>query len=146
MFAWLDLLNSNIILILIVMAIVCAASVVSAMLIMIFEKTSMIGLLKTLGSTNQSIRRIFSLKAISIVGRGILIGNIAALIIGLMQYHFHLIRLDSESYSMSFVPVDINLWYYLTISIGTLLVCMTALLLPSTYISHIDPAKTIRVE
>ena len=146
MFAWLELLNSNIILILIIMAIVCAASVVSALLIMIFEKTSMIGLLKTLGSTNSSIRRIFAIKATSIVGRGILMGNIIALALSLLQYHFHLIHLDSESYSMSFVPVDINLWYYLAISAGTLLVCMAALLLPSTYISHIDPAKTIRIE
>ncbi len=146
MFAWLDLLNSNIILILVVMAIVCAASVVSALLIMIFEKTSMIGLLKTLGSSNHSIRRIFMLKAVSIVGRGVLIGNLVALTLSLLQYHFHLIRLDSESYSMGFVPVDINLWYFLAISAGTLLVCMLALLLPSTYIAHIDPAKTIRIE
>ena len=86
MFAWLDLLNSNIVLILSIMAIVCAASVVSALLIMIFEKTFMIGLLKCLGSTNASIRRIFMLKALSIVGKGILLGNAIALALCLIQY------------------------------------------------------------
>lgn len=146
MFAWLELLNSNIILILIIMAVVCAASVVSALLIMIFEKTSMIGLLKTLGSTNRSIRHIFILKAFSIVGRGILIGNLIAFVLSFLQAHYHIVRLDSESYSMSFVPVDMSLWYYLAISLGTIAVCMLALLLPSTYIAHIDPAKTVRIE
>jgi len=146
MFAWLDLLNSNIMLILIVMAVVCAASVVSALLIMIFEKTSMIGLLKTLGATNRSIRRIFMIKAAAIVGRGIVIGNAVAFILCMLQQRFQLIRLDSESYSMDFVPVDINVTYFLIVSIGTLIICMTALLLPSTYIAHIHPAKTMRVE
>lgn len=146
MFAWLDLLNSNIVLILVIMGIVCAVSVVSALLIMIFEKTSMIGLLKTLGATTRSIRRIFIFKATTIVGEGLLIGNVVALILCFLQSTFHIVRLDSESYSMPFVPVDINIWYFLAISIGTLLLCMAALLLPSTYISHIDPAKSIRVE
>ena len=146
MFAWLELLNSNIVLILVIMAIVCAASVISALLIMIFEKTSMIGLLKTMGSTNSSIRKIFMLKAAGIIGKGIVIGNAVAFLLSIIQTTFHIIKLDSESYSMPFVPVDINLWYYIAISAGTLLVCTLALLLPSTYIAHIDPAKTVRVE
>lgn len=146
MFAWLDLLNSNILLIIIVMTIVCTASVVSAFLIMIFEKTSMIGILKTLGATGRSIRRIFMLKAAGIVAKGILIGNAVALLVSLLQAHFHIISLDSESYSVSFVPVDINLWYYLAISAGALVASIAALLIPSTYIAHIEPAKTVRVE
>ena len=146
MFAWLELLNSNIILILAIMAVVCAASIVSALLIMIFEKSSMIGLLKTMGSTNKSIRKIFMLKATSIVGKGLLIGNVIAILLCLLQYHFHIIGLDSESYSMSFVPIDANPLYFITISAGTFLVATAALLLPSTYIAHIDPAKTTRQE
>ncbi len=146
LFAWLDLLNSNIVLILIIMAVVCAASVVSALLIMIFEKTSMVGLLKTMGCTNRSVRRIFTLKAVNIVGKGLVAGNVVALAICLLQSRFQLIRLDSESYSMSFVPIDLNVWYFAAISAGTLLVCMLALLLPSTYIAHIHPARTVRVE
>lgn len=146
MFAWLDLLNSNIVLILVIMSLVCAASVVSALLIMIFEKTSMIGLLKTLGSTNGSIRRIFMRKATAIVGRGVVVGNVIALALCLVQHYFHVVKLDTESYSMSFVPVDINILYFVIISAATLLLCFLALLVPSTYIAHIDPAKTIRVE
>ena len=146
MFAWLELLNSNIVLILLIMAVVCAASVVSALLIMIFEKTSMIGLLKTLGSTNRSIRRIFMLKATVIVGKGIIYGNAASLLLCFLQHRFHIVKLDSESYSMTFVPVDIDPWFFIAVSVGTMLVCLLALLLPSTYIAHIDPAKTVRVE
>lgn len=146
MFAWLDLLNSNIVLILVIMAVVCAASIVSALLIMIFEKISMIGILKTLGATNKSIRNIFLIKATRIVGMGVVIGGVIALVLSLLQVNLHIIRLDTESYSMSFVPVDINLWYYLAICLGAVIVCLAALLLPSTYISHIDPAKTVRVE
>ncbi len=146
MFAWLDLLNSNIILILAIMAVVCAASVISALLIMIFEKTSMIGVLKTLGSTNASIRRIFIRKAVVIVGRGIVIGNVLAFLLCWLQNRFHLIQLDPESYSMSVMPVDINALYFLVISAATLVLCLLALLLPSSYIAHIHPAKTIRVE
>ena len=146
MFAWLQLLNSNIVLILTIMALVCASSIVSALLIMIFDKTSMIGILKTLGATNRSIRRIFLIKASRIVGIGIIAGNLLALILSLLQTQFHILHLDTESYSMPFVPVDINLWYYLTISCGAMAICLVALLLPSTYISHIHPAKTVRIE
>ncbi len=141
-----DLRYSIFVLILSIMAVVCAASVVSALLIMIFEKTSMVGLLKTMGCTNRSVRRIFTLKAVNIVGKGLVAGNVVALAICLLQSRFQLIRLDSESYSMSFVPIDLNVWYFAAISAGTLLVCMLALLLPSTYIAHIHPARTVRVE
>lgn len=146
MFAWLQLLNSNIVLILIIMAIVCTASIVSALLIMIFEKTSMIGLLKTLGSTNRSIRKIFILKAAVIVGKGIIVGNTIAAVCCIVQQQFHLVRLDSESYSMSFVPIDANPLIFILVSIGTFIIANAALLLPATYISHIDPAKTTRQE
>ncbi len=146
MFAWLDLLNSNIVLILTIMAIVCAASVVSAMLIMIFEKTQMIGILKTLGSTNRSIRHIFILKALAIIVKALLIGNLLAFAFAAIQAHFHIIALDPESYSMSFVPIELNPLYFITIDIGTILACFLALILPSTLISNIHPARTVRVE
>lgn len=146
MFAWLNLLNSNIVLILTIMAIVCAASVVSAMLIMIFEKTQMIGILKTLGSTNRSIRHIFIFKALAIIVKALLIGNLLAFAFAAIQAHFHIIALDPESYSMSFVPIELNPLYFITIDIGTILACFLALILPSTLISNIHPARTVRVE
>lgn len=146
LFSWLELLNSNIALILIVMAVVCCVAVISALLIMIFEKTSMIGLLKTLGADNPTIRRIFLIKSAEIIGWGLLIGNILSLIICFIQSKFHILRLDAESYYMPYVPIDINPFYFLLISAGTLIVCLLALLIPATAISRIEPAKTMRVE
>ncbi len=146
MFAWLDLLNSNIVLILTIMAIVCAASVASAILIMIFEKTQMIGILKTLGCTNRSIRHIFIIKALSIIAKALIIGNIIALTFALLQYHFHIIALNPESYSMTSVPIELNPMFFISIDLGTIIICFIALLLPSTLISNIHPARTIRVE
>lgn len=146
MFAWLELLNSNIVLILTIMGVVCAASVVSALLIMIFEKTSMIGILKTLGATNRSIRSVFMLKAGSIVGKGLLAGNLLALLLCWIQHKFHVVRLDSESYSMDFVPIDLDVIYFLGVSAVTATICALALFITSTYIAHIDPARSIRVE
>lgn len=146
LFAWLDLLNSNIALILIVMSVVCIVAVISALLIMIFEKTSMIGLLKTMGATNRSIRKIFFIKSTEIIGIGLLIGNAIALTLCLIQQHFHMLKLDPESYYMPYVPVDINMGFFLLISAGTLAVCLLALLLPSSIIAKVEPAKTMRVE
>lgn len=146
LFAWLDLLNNNIALILVVMAIVCCVAVISALLIMIFEKTSMIGLLKTLGATHQSIRRIFLIKSAEIIGWGLLIGNALALAICLVQQHFHLLRLDPESYFMPYVPIALNPWHFVLISLGTLVVCLFALLIPASAIAKVEPAKSIRIE
>lgn len=146
LFAWLDLLNSDIVLIFIVLSIVCCLAVISALLIMIFEKTSMIGLLKTLGADNRCVRRIFLLKSAEIIGWGLLMGNAIALVLCLMQQHFHIVHLDPESYFMSYVPIDINPLYFLLISLGTLVACLLALLIPATAISKIHPARSIRVE
>lgn len=146
LFSWLDLLNTNIILIISIMAIVCIVAVISALLIMIFEKTSTIGLLKTIGATNQSIRKIFLIKSTQIITKGVLIGEIIAFAFCWIQSHFQIIKLDSESYSMSCVPVDMNPLIYLTIGIGTILVCLIAMMIPTSHISKINPAKTIKVE
>lgn len=146
MFAWLDLLNNNIVLILIIMSLVCMAAIISAFLIMVFEKTSMVGVLKTLGATNGSIKQIFLLKSLRISLQGILIGNALAALCCFIQQHYHLVKLDSENYAMSFVPIDFNGWYFVAVSAVTLGCCLLALLLPAHYITHIDPAKTIKVE
>ena len=146
LFSWLDLLNSNITLILIIMSLVCAVAIVSALLIMIFEKGRTIGLLKALGATNASVRRIFLLKATRLIVEGIAIGDTMALAFCLVQRHWHVIKLDAESYSMSHVPVDLDPWIFVLVSIGTLAVCLLALLLPAAYISHISPARALRLE
>ena len=146
LFSWLDLLNANITLILAIMCLVSAVAIVSALLIMIFEKSATIGLLKALGASGKSVRRIFLLKASRLTLLGIAIGDAVALALSMVQSHWHLLTLDPESYSMTHVPVDIDPWVYIAVSVGTLAVCMAALLLPAKYISKISPARTMRVE
>ncbi len=144
LFAWLQLLNSNIILILSIMALVCIVAIVSALLIIIFEKTSTIGLLKALGATNRSIRKIFLNKSAQIISIGIALGDAIAFILCLLQYKFHIIHLDSESYYMDFVPISLNACTFVIISLSTLAVCLITLLIPATYISKILPSKSIK--
>ena len=146
LFAWLDLLNSNITLILVIMSLVCAVAIVSALLIMIFEKGRTIGLLKALGATNASVRRIFLVKASRLIAEGILIGDAVALALCVVQQQWQVVKLDAESYSMTHVPVDIDPMIFLLVSLGTLVACLLALLLPAAYISHITPAQAVRIE
>ncbi|MBO4588011.1 MAG: ABC transporter permease [Bacteroidales bacterium] len=146
LFSWLELLNSNIVLIICVMAMVCIVSVVSALLIMIFEKTSMIGVLKTLGASNAAVRRIFLIKSVRITGVGILTGTALAVGLCLLQHFFRIVKLDSESYSVGYMPVDLSPWIFIAIAAGTIVACTVALLLPAAYISRVEPAKTIRFE
>ncbi len=146
LFSWLDLLNANITLILAIMCLVSTVAIVSALLIMIFEKGATIGLLKAMGASNRSVRRIFLIEASQLILWGIVIGDILSLALSLAQQYWQLVRLDPESYSMSHVPVLIDPWVYVAVSIGTLSVCLLALLLPVASISKISPAKTIKSE
>lgn len=145
-FSWLDLLNANIFLILSVMALVCVVAVISALLIMIFEKTPMIGLLKTMGATNASIRKIFIYKSAGIIAKGVLAGDAIALAICLLQDKFKIVKLDSESYNMSAVPIDLNPWIFVAVSLVIAVVCILALLIPASYIARIHPAKAVKTE
>lgn len=146
LFSWLDLLSGNITLILTIVCIVCAVAIVSALLIMIFEKISTIGLLKTLGATNRSIGRIFILRASRLVLWGMAIGDAVALTLCVVQSRWQLVKLDAESYAMSRVPVDLDWRIFLLVNLGTLAVCLLALLLPTAYIARVDPAATVKVE
>ena len=146
LFSWLDLLNANITLLLAIMALVSTVCIVSALLIMIFEKSSTIGLLKALGACNASVHRIFMLKASHIILCGIAIGDLVALALSLAQLWWHPLTLDPESYSMSVVPVLVEPGTYLFVSMGTLVLCLLALLIPISRVSHISPAETMRVE
>ena len=146
LFAWLDLLNSNITLILIIMSIVCAVAIVSALLIMIFEKSRTIGVLKALGASNASVRRIFILKASRLILQGIAIGIAVSGALCFVQAKWEVVKLDAESYHMSHVPVDTDPWIFVIISVSSAAVCLLALLLPAAYISRISPAKTIKTE
>ena len=146
LFAWLDLLNSNMRLILTIMCIVSAIAVVSALLIMIFEKGGTIGLLKALGASGGVVRRIFLLKGLGLVLRGIVVGEALSVALCVVQLRWQVLRLDAESYSMGHVPVDGDPWIFVFVGLGTFVVCLVALLLPTWYISRISPALTVRQE
>ena len=146
LFSWLDLLSSNITLILTIMCIVCAVAIVSALLIMIFEKSQTIGVLKTLGATDGAVRRIFVLRASRLIVEGIAAGAALAWLLCRVQSRWQPLKLDAESYAMGVVPVDMDWRIWALVGVGTLAVCLLALLLPSAYISKINPAKTVKTE
>ena len=145
-FNWLDLLDMNVVVIVVLMFAISIFTMISGLLIIILERTNMIGLLKTLGARNYGIRKIFLYVSSFLIIKGMLIGNVIALALLFIQDHFGLIKLDAEKYYMSEVPVDINFFYILLINIGTLLLSMLVMIGPSYLIAKISPVKSLRFE
>lgn len=144
-FDWLDLQDINVIIILFLVILVSATTIVSTLLILILERTSMIGILKSLGMNNQGIRKIFLFHGMYITGWGILYGNAAGFLLCLIQMKFGVIKLSEESYYMSVIPVNLDILNILLINTGTLLLCYLIFLIPSMVISRISPLKAIRM-
>ncbi|MFN4027650.1 MAG: ABC transporter permease [Flavobacterium sp.] len=145
-FEWLKLFDVNIVVILIVMIAVSTINMVVALLVLILERTQMIGILKSLGANNWTIRKIFLYNAAYLIGRGLLWGNVIGFALLLLQKYFGIIKLNPESYYVNEAPVDINLFYMLLLNIGTIVVCLLVLLIPSYIITKITPSKSIRFE
>lgn len=145
-FSWLDLLDLNVWIILIIMMAVAAVTMISGLLIIILERTQMIGLLKALGARNAMVRHTFMWFAAFIIGRGLLWGNIIALGLVALQYFTGVVKLDPATYYVSSVPVEVNVLFVVLLNIGTLLISLFVLIGPSFLISHIHPAKTMTYE
>ena len=145
-FSWLNLLDFNMVVILIIMLCISGFTMVSGLLILVLERTQTIGLLKALGATNRSVRRIFLNFAVFITLRGLLIGDFLALGIAFAQRQWGLLRLDPATYYFETVPIHINWPIVLLVNIGTLLATILALVGPSYVVSRIQPAKAIRFE
>ncbi len=143
-FEWLNLQDMNVIIILTLMIAVAAINMISTLLILILEKTNMIGVLKALGAGNRSVRRIFLYNASFIIGRGLLYGNLIGISLALIQQHFQLLKLDQESYYVPFVPIQLDILPVILLNIGTLALCLLFLLIPSYVIMRISPVKAIR--
>ncbi len=143
-FEWLQLFDFNIIVILIVMIVVATINMVVALLVMILERTQMIGILKSLGADNWSVRKIFLYNASYLIFKGLLWGNIIGIGLLLIQKHFGIIQLNPENYYVNQAPVYINWLYILFLNIGTILICMLVLFLPSYIITKISPVKAIK--
>jgi len=146
LFAWLGVLDLNVWVILILMLGVAGFSMISGLLIIILERTNMIGILKALGSTNRSIRKIFLYFSAFIISKGMLWGNIVGLVLCYIQCQWRVVRLDPTNYYIDSVPIYFNVWIWLILNISTLVVAMLILIGPSYLISCIHPAKSIRFE
>lgn len=145
-FSWLSLLDLNVWIILAIMMCVAAVTMISGLLIIILERTQMIGLLKALGAGNVTVRHTFMWFSAFIIGRGLLWGNLVGLGLVALQYVTGLVKLDPATYYVSTVPVEVNLLYVVLLNIGTLIISLFVLIAPSYLISHIHPAKTMSYE
>ena len=145
-FSWLDLLDLNVWIILGLMVCVAGFTMISGLLIIILERTNMIGLLKALGAKNRTIRHTFLWFATFIIGKGLLFGNIIGLGLVVLQHYTGLIKLDAQTYYVSTVPVELDPVLIVLINVATLLISVLVLIVPSFLVSHVHPAKSMHYE
>ncbi|WP_396209017.1 ABC transporter permease [Flavobacterium sp.] len=145
-FEWLKLFDFNIVVILIVMIVVATINMVVALLVLILERTQMIGILKAMGATNWNVRKIFLYNAFYLIVRGLFWGNVIALSLLFVQKYFGVIQLNPESYYVNQAPVSINFMHIALLNAGTIVVCLLVLLIPSYIITKISPVKAIRFD
>lgn len=145
-FSWLSLLDTNVVVVIVLMMIVGCITLISGMLIIILEKKSFIGMMKALGAPTQKVRSIFVYIALRIALYGLLIGNILILGLLFLQQRYHFMPLDADSYYIDYVPVQISWFSILLLNIGVLIVTYLVLILPSRFVSKISPVESMRTE
>ncbi len=145
-FQWLGLMDMNVWIILALMLVVAGVTMISGLLIIILERTSMIGVLKALGARNSTIRHTFLWFAAFIIGRGLLWGNILALGLLALQRFTGIVKLDPQTYYVSTVPIELNWLYIVALNVATLVISVFMLVAPSYLVSHIHPAKSMKYE
>lgn len=145
-FDWLNLLDMNVWIILTLIILVAGFNMVSGLLILILERTTMIGVLKAVGTGNWSIRKVFIYLSVFLIGKGMIWGNVAGILICLIQWHFGIFKLDPTSYYIDTVPINLKISHLLMLNAGTLIITTLMLLVPSWYISRIAPDKAIRFD
>lgn len=143
-FEWILLFDNNIAFIIFIMILVAGINMVTALLVLILERVQMVGILKALGSTNWSIRKVFLYNASYLIIKGLFWGNVIGLALLLSQYYFGFISLDPQTYYVSKVPVNLNIFHIILLNIGTLILCFLMLLIPSYIITKIQLSKSIR--
>lgn len=143
---WLDLLDTNVVVVFIIMCCVAAFTLVSSLFILILNGISTIGILRSLGASKQLVRAVFTRLTMRLVGRGIIFGNVFALSLMWIQQRFAIIPLNPEMYYLNAVPIQFSAWGILAIDAGTVIVAWLVLVLPSRLASNISPAKTMRYE
>jgi lipoprotein-releasing system permease protein len=143
-FDWLSLLDINVWVILILMLSVAGFNMISGLLVIILERVNMIGILKSIGASNVKVAKVFIYVAGFLISRGMLIGNIIGIGLCLLQKYFGIITLDADSYYVSVVPINLDLIHLLLLNIGSLVITLIMMILPSMLVSKISPAETIR--
>ncbi len=146
LFDWLKMQDLNKYVILILMILVAAINMITVLLILILERTNMVGILKALGADNWAIQRIFLYNAVYIIGIGLLLGNTVGIGIGVLQKYTGLITIPQKSYYISQVPIQLDWMAFLGINVGTIVVCTLMLIIPSYLVTRITPIKSIRFE
>jgi lipoprotein-releasing system permease protein len=145
-FNWLELLDINVWIILVLMVCVAGFTMISGLLIIILERTQMIGVMKALGARNKTIRHTFLWFAAFIIGQGLLLGNVLGIGIIALQKYTGLVKLDPQTYYVSEAPMEVNIPLFVLLNIATLIICVFVLIAPSYFVSHIHPAKSMRYE
>lgn len=145
-FNWLALLDANVVVILIIMALVSGFTLISCVFILILQRVRMIGILKSLGATNGQVRRIFELLGGKVVGLGLVIGNIVGLGIVFVQWKWHIMTLDPEAYFLTYVPMQLTVTQIIAVNLGAILLSVLLLLVPAAMVSRISPATTMRYQ
>jgi lipoprotein-releasing system permease protein len=143
-FSWLGFLDTNVLIIITLMILIGIVNIGSVLLVMIVVRSNFIGILKALGASNWSIRKIFLYQTGALILKAMVIGNIIGLSLCFLQYKYELIKLDSTIYYLAHVPIDLSINAVLFINLITFVTCMTSLLLPSYVISRIAPSKSIK--
>jgi lipoprotein-releasing system permease protein len=145
-FDWLGLLDMNVWVILVLMVLVAGFNMVSSLLVIILERTQMIGILKAMGARNWSIRKVFLYFSVLLILKALVVGNVLGVGICLVQQYTHVFKLDPTSYYLEYVPINLKVWHLVLLNLGTVAVTILMLLLPSYFITKISPEKTIRFE
>lgn len=143
-FDWLELSDTNVWIILGLMLLVGGFNMISGLLVIILERTNMIGVLKSLGAKNSNVRKIFLYNASFLIGKGMLWGNFIGIVLCIVQYQFGIFKLDPTTYYIDVVPINLKLIHLILLNVGTLSITTAMLILPSMFISRISPAKAIR--
>jgi len=145
-FDWLNLQDMNVVIILVLIFLVAGFNMVSSLLILILERTNMIGILKALGTRNWSIRKVFLYQSSFLISKGLLWGNVLGIGLALLQYYFGIIKLDPSTYYLTEVPINLDIITIIGINLGTLVLTTAMLIIPSYLVSRISPVKTIRFD
>lgn len=143
-FSWLEMIDVNAVVIITLMVLVAAINMISALLILILERTNMIGLLKAFGSSKQAIRTIFFHVSLQLLLKGLIIGNLIGIGFCFIQYFFNIIPLNPATYYLDSVPINLSLWHVLYVNMGTIVTCMLMLFLPTLILNKISPIKAIQ--